>query len=95
MHFITVIRQFVVDQTVRTNLEKWLQPASVAVSQRDAANKRHRGTGNWLFERSEFIEWIYAPSSLLWLHGICALFDLWTRRYLLNFAGQQDRGRLF
>ncbi|KAF7347071.1 NACHT domain protein [Mycena venus] len=57
--------QFVVDHTVRTNLERWLQPASVAVSQRDAANKRHRGTGNWLFERSEFIEWIYAPSSLL------------------------------
>ncbi|KAF7347073.1 Pfs domain-containing protein [Mycena venus] len=62
--------QSVIDKGIRNDLEKWLEPASVAVSQRDAANKRHLDTGKWLFERDEFIEWIYAPSSLLWLHGI-------------------------
>ncbi|KAJ7495307.1 hypothetical protein FB451DRAFT_1019697, partial [Mycena latifolia] len=51
-------------------LEKWLKPADVAVSEQDAANKQHPGTGKWLLERAEFREWIYAPRSLLWLHGI-------------------------
>lgn len=64
-------RQTVVDHNIRTNLEKWLQPATVALSQRDAENKRHKGTGSWLLERGEFIEWFYATNSLLWLYGIC------------------------
>ncbi|KAJ7110901.1 ankyrin repeat-containing domain protein, partial [Mycena epipterygia] len=60
----------VVDQNTRDKLDKWLQPANVALSQRDAANKRHSNTGQWLLDRAEFREWIYAPNSLLWLHGI-------------------------
>ncbi|KAJ7082779.1 ankyrin repeat-containing domain protein [Mycena epipterygia] len=62
--------QTVVDQATRTKLEQWLQPPNVAVSQRDAENKYHPKTGLWLLDRAEFREWIYAPSSLLWLHGI-------------------------
>ncbi|KAJ7445338.1 ankyrin repeat-containing domain protein [Mycena latifolia] len=27
-------------------------------------------SGSWLLQRPEYREWIYAPSSLLWLHGI-------------------------
>ncbi|KAJ7889167.1 hypothetical protein B0H14DRAFT_3712547 [Mycena olivaceomarginata] len=54
----------------REKLEKWLAPAKVAISQHDAAQKRHPNTGLWLFKRMEFIEWIYAPNSLLWLEGI-------------------------
>ncbi|KAF8166996.1 ankyrin repeat-containing domain protein [Mycena galopus ATCC 62051] len=63
-------RQAVLDQNIRSTLEKWLQPANVALSQRDAANKRHAETGLWLFQRVEFKEWIYASNSLMWLHGI-------------------------
>ncbi|KAJ7460268.1 ankyrin repeat-containing domain protein [Mycena latifolia] len=62
--------QALVDQNTHTNLEKWLQPANVALSLRDAAEKRHEKTGMWLFERAEYREWIYTPHSLLWLHGI-------------------------
>ncbi|KAF8122745.1 hypothetical protein K438DRAFT_1176759 [Mycena galopus ATCC 62051] len=62
--------QAVLDQNIRSTLEKWLQPANVALSQRDAANKRHAETGLWLFQRVEFKEWIYASNSLMWLHGI-------------------------
>ncbi|KAJ7865857.1 hypothetical protein B0H14DRAFT_3595885 [Mycena olivaceomarginata] len=55
----------------REKLEKWLSPAKVAISQRDAAQKRHPKTGLWLLgERTEFIQWIYARNSLLWLEGI-------------------------
>ncbi|KAJ6547770.1 hypothetical protein DFH09DRAFT_1170518 [Mycena vulgaris] len=55
--------QKLVDQNVRRNLEKWLQPAEVAVSQRDAANKRHSTTGKWLLDFAEFRDWIYAPNA--------------------------------
>ncbi|KAJ7478455.1 hypothetical protein FB451DRAFT_1032362, partial [Mycena latifolia] len=51
-------------------LKEWLKPADIAISEQDAANKCHPETGKWLLERAEFKEWIYAPRSLLWLHGI-------------------------
>ncbi|KAJ6524894.1 hypothetical protein DFH09DRAFT_1372078 [Mycena vulgaris] len=52
-------------------LNEWVRPPEgVADSQRIAANKHHPETGLWLLEPSEFREWIYAPSSFLWLHGI-------------------------
>ncbi|KAJ7925688.1 hypothetical protein B0H13DRAFT_1862945 [Mycena leptocephala] len=55
-------------------LAKWLRPSvHVADSQRNAANARHPKTGLWLLERPEFREWIYAPGSFLWLHGMCSL----------------------
>ncbi|KAJ7440238.1 ectomycorrhiza-induced ankyrin-domain/NACHT-domain-containing protein [Mycena latifolia] len=63
-------RQSIIDEDMRTKVEKWLHPANVAASGQDAANQRHGETGKWLLERAEFKEWIYAPHSLLWLHGI-------------------------
>ncbi|KAJ6474361.1 hypothetical protein C8R45DRAFT_1217412 [Mycena sanguinolenta] len=55
----------------RTKLEKWLKPADLAGSDQNASNKKHPGTGKWLLENSfEFSQWIYAPMSFLWLHGI-------------------------
>ncbi|KAJ7928714.1 ankyrin repeat-containing domain protein [Mycena leptocephala] len=54
----------------RKKLDKWLSPVKVATSQQDAANKRHPKTGLWLLERTEFIQWIYARNSFLWLEGI-------------------------
>ncbi|KAJ6475445.1 hypothetical protein C8R45DRAFT_907177 [Mycena sanguinolenta] len=60
-----------VDTDTRAKLEKWLKPADLAVSDQNASNKKHPGTGKWLLENSvEFSEWIYAPMSFLWLHGI-------------------------
>ena len=65
-------RQVLVDEKTRTKLDQWIRPSvHVADSQRNAANKRHPKTGLWFLERPEFREWIYAPSSFLWLHGIC------------------------
>ncbi|KAJ6451255.1 ankyrin repeat-containing domain protein [Mycena sanguinolenta] len=60
-----------VDSDTRMKLEKWLKPANVRTNHQDALNKKHPGTGQWLLENSlEFREWIYAPGSFLWLHGI-------------------------
>ncbi|KAJ7689309.1 ankyrin repeat-containing domain protein [Mycena rosella] len=69
-YFLTHFRQTLNDHDTRTKLDGWLRSANVAVSQRDAANKRHSDTGKWLLERSEFQDWIYSQKSLLWLQGI-------------------------
>ncbi|KAJ7215570.1 ankyrin repeat-containing domain protein [Mycena pura] len=63
--------QVLVDEKTRAKLDQWIRPSvHVADSQRNAANKRHPKTGLWFLECPEFREWIYAPSSFLWLHGI-------------------------
>ncbi|KAF7350143.1 Pfs domain-containing protein [Mycena venus] len=67
---LDVKMQTLVDKAKRAELNKWLKPANVGQSQKDAADKYHPGTGAWLLECAEFREWIYAPNSLLWLSGI-------------------------
>ncbi|KAJ7884235.1 ankyrin repeat-containing domain protein [Mycena leptocephala] len=62
--------QVLVDKNTRENLEKWLQPANMTRSQGEAEEILHENTGIWVFERAEYRDWIYAPRSLLWLHGI-------------------------
>ncbi|KAJ7233286.1 ankyrin repeat-containing domain protein [Mycena haematopus] len=63
--------QILVDEQTRNKLDKWLKPPMrVDKSLRSAANARHANTGLWFLERPEFREWIYAPGSFLWLHGI-------------------------
>ncbi|KAJ7067256.1 ankyrin repeat-containing domain protein [Mycena amicta] len=62
--------QTLVDENKRKQLKKWLQPANVALSDRDAADKCHPGTGLWLLQSTEFKDWIYASNSFLWLEGI-------------------------
>ncbi|KAJ6475483.1 hypothetical protein C8R45DRAFT_1217124 [Mycena sanguinolenta] len=60
-----------VDSDTRMKMKEWLKPADLATSDQNASNKKHPGTGKWLLENSfEFSEWIYAPMSFLWLHGI-------------------------
>ncbi|KAJ6475512.1 hypothetical protein C8R45DRAFT_1159606 [Mycena sanguinolenta] len=55
----------------RMKMEKWLKRVDVGVNYQDASNKKHNGTGKWLLKNSlELREWIYAPGSFLWLHGI-------------------------
>ncbi|KAJ7067349.1 ankyrin repeat-containing domain protein [Mycena amicta] len=68
--FSSDCRQTLVDENKRKQLKKWLQPANVAISDQDAADKCHPGTGLWLLESTEFKDWIYAPNSFLWLEGI-------------------------
>ncbi|KAJ6475433.1 ankyrin repeat-containing domain protein [Mycena sanguinolenta] len=60
-----------VDSDTRMKMKEWLKPADLATSDQNASNKKHPGTGKWLLENSfEFSQWIYAPMSFLWLHGI-------------------------
>ncbi|KAJ7253929.1 ectomycorrhiza-induced ankyrin-domain/NACHT-domain-containing protein [Mycena rebaudengoi] len=64
-------QQKLICKEIRTRLDEWLKPpVHVANNQCNAANVHHPKTGLWLLERPEFREWIYAPGSFLWLHGI-------------------------
>ncbi|KAF7336480.1 Ankyrin-3 [Mycena sanguinolenta] len=70
-HMTNTMLAMLVDTDTRTKMEKWLKHVDVGVSYQDASNKKHPETGKWLLENSlEFKEWIYAPSSFLWLYGM-------------------------
>ncbi|KAJ6475414.1 ankyrin repeat-containing domain protein [Mycena sanguinolenta] len=70
-HETNTMLKTLVDSDTRTKMEKWLKRVDVGVNYRNASNKKHNGTGKWLLENSlQFREWIYAPGSFLWLHGI-------------------------
>ncbi|KAJ6485358.1 hypothetical protein C8R47DRAFT_537452 [Mycena vitilis] len=61
----------VFNQGVRQNLKEWLKPTNVGASHRSAAGARHPKSGLWLLEESaQFREWMYSPTSFLWLYGI-------------------------
>ncbi|KAJ7192002.1 hypothetical protein GGX14DRAFT_406692 [Mycena pura] len=80
--------QVLVDEKTRSKLDQWIRPPlHVADSQRNAANKRHPKTGLWFLERIEFREWIYAPSSFLWLHGISLLIYVLQRDLERPYSG--------
>lgn len=89
--------QKVVDHDTRTKLDKWFQPAKVAISQRDAENKCHPQTGLWLLEREEFIQWMYTRKSLLWLEGICQLVAHCANFYspILSSGVREDHPKVF
>jgi hypothetical protein len=35
------------------------------------ARDRHRTTGNWIFDKSEYISWMEYKNKILWIHGPC------------------------
>ncbi|KAJ6447621.1 hypothetical protein C8R45DRAFT_1136732 [Mycena sanguinolenta] len=70
-HETNTMLTMLVDSDTRAKMEKWLKRGDVGKNYQDASSKKHPGTGKWLLENSlEFKEWIYAPTSFLWLHGI-------------------------
>lgn len=53
----------------RQALFRWLVPKSDEKHAK-ACMLQAPGTGNWLFEQPEFIQWSESDSKLLWLNGI-------------------------
>lgn len=48
---------------------QWLGPTSEAVHM-DLCKQRDSESASWIFEREEFIDWVYSDgTSLLWLNG--------------------------
>ncbi|KAJ7897976.1 hypothetical protein B0H14DRAFT_2557488 [Mycena olivaceomarginata] len=60
-----------VDDATRDKLKKWLNPVDVNTSFQNDLNKRHAGTGEWLFNNCpEFNKWFDGQNRFLWIYGI-------------------------
>ena len=65
---------------VRTD-RVWLSPPDPSTNHRFLSGRQHQGTGMWLFEGDEYMEWkSKSTASLLWIHGkrapLCSLSPL-------------------
>ena len=54
---------------VDAEILQWLAAPDPSTNLRHALEQRLDGTGKWLLESSEFLEWNTRPSSFLWLQG--------------------------
>ena len=48
----------------------WLSAPDPSVNLNDAYKKRKAGTGSWLLESKQYLDWKTTSDSFLWLHGI-------------------------
>ncbi|KAF3226538.1 hypothetical protein TWF106_000279 [Orbilia oligospora] len=55
-----------------TDIDRWLAAPNVSTNYNKALQQRHEGSGDWLIESKQFIEWKTSAmrNSFLWLHGI-------------------------
>lgn len=49
---------------------QWLSAPDSSINQNKALQQRHEGSGEWVLQREEFVEWKTRLNSILWLHGI-------------------------
>ena len=54
----------------RARVAQWLASSDPFTNHHKALQQRHRGTGRWFLESSDFKQWKANPKSFLWLHGI-------------------------
>lgn len=51
-------------------LNRWLLPPDPSVNYNKALQQRHKGSGQWLLQRTDYATWKAKAGSFLWLHGI-------------------------
>lgn len=54
---------------------EWLSSLDFASKQADIISRRVRGTGGWLLECQEFLEWRKGTSQIVWCPGIRMAFS--------------------
>lgn len=48
----------------------WLSPVDPICKHRAFKRERQAGTGTWLFDLPEMINWLESPNNALWIYGI-------------------------
>lgn len=54
----------------RMKILKSLSPTNPSINHHYACKKYQQGTGNWLLQRAEYLEWTAKRGSILWINGI-------------------------
>jgi hypothetical protein len=65
--FLTAI--LIVLDSEHEAIMRWLSSIDPCESHEAAISTHQQGTGNWIIESKEFVEWYQAESSILWLSG--------------------------
>ena len=52
-----------------SGLFAWFQAPDVTIEHNAACAKKHPGTGQWLIENLQFLDWLTKGNSIIWLHG--------------------------
>jgi hypothetical protein len=64
-------------ESARRQIFGWLSRTSHTTHHKAMGKDFLLGSGKWLLEKKEFIEWTKeSSSSILWLHGICERFSI-------------------
>jgi hypothetical protein len=58
-----------IDREDRRNISRWLSPLNFKAVQGEYLQKRQEGTGQWILESQEFIDWRDGTSEVLWCPG--------------------------
>ena len=48
---------------------RWLSPVNFWLKQEDVCKQREAGTGKWLLEHPDFLEWEKGNKEMLWCRG--------------------------
>jgi hypothetical protein len=54
---------------------RWLSPVNFWLKQEDVSKQREAGTGKWLLEEPDFLEWEKGNKEMLWCCGSRELCD--------------------
>lgn len=66
---VTFVRSHHNDQESRAIIN-WLSPLNFFAAQNDNLRRRQDGTGEWLFETSQFEAWLAGTDRILWCSGL-------------------------
>lgn len=56
-------------EVLRRSVFNWIDGIDGEDDKEMASSRRHPGTGMWLFDRKEFVDWLNGVSNILWLTG--------------------------
>lgn len=86
---LTMITRSFLDQ-VDQALVDWLSPLDFIPMQNELSSRRQQGTGQWLLESKEFLNWCSGANGVLWCSGmrkyftcLALLFGNW-RTFIAN-----------
>lgn len=72
---------------------KWLGVPDPSTNRKTAMELCHQGTGQWLLNVLEAMQWKQEASSFIWVHGICKLNFVLTKLHTNTMVWKAGCGK--
>jgi hypothetical protein len=89
---ITMADQHLHEDEERKAIISALSPTDPALNHLEACRKHQKGTSDWLTKSEQYLKWIDAPDSVLWINGIrmyCPYCPLPSHLYLFMYIADE------